>query len=455
MAIFRQLSLGAKAALAALTVFLSMIVSRSYLAESLEFRAWRWLFRLQLVFFVNSLMLIGSLYIWRSTVSNLSHSPAAESICFQLWKIAVMAFLALAHSSFFTMLFLVAEEPYLFSLAAYSCLGAYIIMVFFLCILSAMEQAYQLLAWRSGRVVGSLDKTRKLALRPALAVIVTAVLSVIGFLNAAQPPAVKTVEVPIHQLPPSLDNLKIVLLSDIHLGPTVGRTKMEMFVRMVNMLEPDVTVIVGDLSDSEASVLRTAVAPLGELHSRLGAYFVTGNHEYYTSDVSNWFALLESLHVRPLHNENVKISATQAQHGDRGGGGGGGGEDDNWICLAGVDDIEADILHYSGHGMDLVKALAGCSPDHTTILLAHQPLAAKKALQSRPDINLILSGHTHAGQIFPLNVGAYLLNPFFAGLYRVDQATFVYVSPGTAYYGIPMRLGSRAEITELILQRAP
>lgn len=450
MAIFRQLSLGGKAALAAGTVFVSMIISRSYLSESLELRAWRWLFRLQLALFANSLMLIGSLYIWRSTVGNLSHSPAAQSACFRLWKLAVAAFLALAHSSFFTMLFLVAEEPYLFSLAAYSCLGAYIIMVFFLCTLSGMEQAYQLLAWRSGRVVGSLDKTRKLALRPALAVAVTAVLSVAGLLNAAQPPVVKTVEVPIHRLPASMDNLKIVLLSDIHLGPTVGRTKMDMFVRMVNMLEPDVTVIVGDLCDSEASILRTAVAPLGQLHSRLGTYFVTGNHEYYTSDVSNWFALLESLNVRPLHNENVKISATRAQRG-----GGGGSEDGDWICLAGVDDIEADILHYSGHGMDLEKALGGCSPDHSTILLAHQPLAAKRALQARPDINLILSGHTHAGQIFPLNVAAYLLNPFFAGLYQVAQTTFVYVSPGTAYYGIPMRLGSRAEITELILQRAP
>ncbi|XP_004704109.1 transmembrane protein with metallophosphoesterase domain [Echinops telfairi] len=446
MVTFRQLPLGVKAALAAGTVFMSMIVSRTYLAGSLELRSWRWVFRLQLALFVNSLMLIGSLYIWRSTVSNLGPSPAAVSAWFWLWKMAVVVFLGLAHSSSFTMLFLVAEEPYLFSLAAYSCLGAYIIMVFFLCILSGTEQVCQLLAWRSGRVVGSLDKTRKLALRPALAVVVTAVLSVVGLLNAAQPPVVKTVEVPIHQLPPSMDNLKIALLSDIHLGPTVGRTKMELFVKMVNKLEPDITVIVGDLSDSEASILRTAVAPLGQLRSRLGTYFVTGNHEYYTSDVSNWFTLLESLHVRPLHNDNVKIAAAGAQRG--------GGEDGAWICLAGVDDIEADILHYSGHGMDLIKALEGCSPDHATILLAHQPLAAKRALQERPEINLILSGHTHAGQIFPLNVAAYLLNPFFAGLYRVAQTTFVYVSPGTAYYGIPMRLGSRAEITELIL-RAP
>lgn len=224
---------------------------------------------------------------------------------------------------------------------------------------------------------------------------------------------------------------------------------MEMFVRMVNTLQPDVTVIVGDLSDSEASSLRSAVAPLGQLRSRLGTYFVTGNHDYYTLDVSNWFAVLGALHVRPLHNEHVKISAI----GTYPAGEHGAGQD--WVCLAGVDDIEADILHYSDHGMDLHKALEGCSPDHTTILLAHQPLAAKRALQERPDINLILSGHTHAGQIFPLNVLAYLLNPFFVGLYRVTPDTFVYVSPGTGHYGIPMRLGSRAEITEFILRQTP
>lgn len=81
-------------------------------------------------------------------------------------------------------------------------------------------------------------------------------------------------------------------------------------------------------------------------------------------------------------------------------------------------------------------------------------MAAKWALQERPEINLILSGHTHGGQMFPLNAGAYFLNPFFVGLYKVGQNTFVYVSPGTMYFGIPMRLGSRAEITEIIL-RAP
>ncbi|NXW90540.1 TMPPE metallophosphoesterase, partial [Alopecoenas beccarii] len=434
---FKQLPLEAKAAVAAGVVFFSMMLSRSYLAEQLEFRTRRRLLRLQMTLFANTLMLIGSLHIWRSTVTMFSRSSAASSFCFMPWKIAVFMFLALAHSSFFTLLFLVAEEPYFFSLAAYTCLGSYILLIFFLFTLGSVEQAYKLLAGRSAKAISG-NKNSRTAMKPVLAVMLTAVLTVIGLLNASRPPTVNSVEVPVHKLPSTMNNLKVVLLSDIHLGPTVGKTKLAMIVRMVKDLKPDITVIVGDLTDSEAEIMRPAVEPLGELNSPLGTYFVTGNHEYYTSDVSNWFELLKSFNIRPLHNENVKIVSLKST--------------DDWFCLAGVDDIEADVLRYSGHGMDLKKALRGCSSEHAIVLLAHQPIAAKWALQERPDINLILSGHTHGGQMFPLNAGAYFLNPFFVGLYKVGQNTFVYVSPGTMYFGMPMRLGSRAEITEIILR---
>ncbi|XP_025059917.1 transmembrane protein with metallophosphoesterase domain [Alligator sinensis] len=434
---FKQLPLEAKAAVAAGVVFFSMMISRTYLVERLELRTWRWLLRLQMMLFVNVLMMIGSLHIWRSTVAIFYRSSAANSFCFRPWKIIVLTFLVLAHSSFFTLLFLVAEEPYIFSLAAYTCLGAYIILIFFLFTLGSVEQAYKFLAGRGVKTIG-VSKSSKLAMKPVLAVMATVALTTVGLLNASQPPAINLVEIPVHKLPSSMDSLKVVLLSDIHLGPTVGKTKLAMIVKMVKALKPDITVIVGDLTDSEVTAIRPAVEPLGELSSPLGTYFVTGNHEYYTSDVSNWFELLKSFNIRPLHNENVKIRSPS--------------KSDDWFCLAGVDDIEADVLHYSGHGMDLKKALSDCSADRAIVLLAHQPIAAKWALQDRPDINLVLSGHTHGGQMFPLNAGAYLMNPFFVGLYKVGQSTFVYVSPGTMYFGVPMRLGSRAEITEIILR---
>ncbi|KAM6449461.1 transmembrane protein with metallophosphoesterase domain [Liasis olivaceus] len=436
--IFKQLPFEAKVAVAAGTVVFSMIVSRMYLAENIEVTRLRWLLKLQMIFFINALMIIGSRHIWRSTVTVFYRPPAANSFCFILWKIILLTFLILAHSSFFTLLFLVAEEPYFFSLAAFTCLGSYIILIFFLFTFGSLEQLYVLMTQRNAKV-GSTSRIGKLARKPALAVTMTIGLTVIGLLNASQPPAVKSVVIPVHKLPLSMNNLKVVLLSDIHLGPTVGKTKLQMIVKIVNSLKPNITVIVGDLTDSEVKDLGHAMEPLGRLDSPLGTYFVTGNHEYYISDVNNWFECLKSLNVHPLHNEHVKIMSYKDK-------------DTDWFCLAGVDDIEANVLHYTGHGMNLKKALEGCSTDHAIILLAHQPLAAKRAVQARSDISLVLSGHTHGGQIFPLNIGVYFMNPFFAGLYKVGQNTFVYVSLGTMFYGIPMRLGSRAEITEIILR---
>lgn len=100
--------------------------------------------------------------------------------------------------------------------------------------------------------------------------------------------------------------------------------------------------------------------------------------------------------------------------------------------------------------MKLAAALNGYDNKRTTILLAHQPNAAKQALSQYPDIDLVLSGHTHGGQFFPLSVPVYLGNPFFAGLYHYN-GTYVYVSSGTFYYNVPLRLGSTPEITILTL----
>nr|XP_008116508.1 PREDICTED: transmembrane protein with metallophosphoesterase domain [Anolis carolinensis] len=433
--IFKKLPLEAKVAGVAVFAFFSMVISRTYLTGRMEAKGLKWLIRLQMLLFSNALMFIGSLHIWRSLVTVFHRSSATNSFCFILWKIVVMIFLILSHSSFFTFLFLIAEEPYLLSLVAFTCLGSYLILIFFLFSLGSLEQVYKLVVQRNTKMA---IKNGKLAMKPVLSVMITVALTFLGLLNASQPPAVKSVVIPVHKLPLSMDNLKIVLLSDIHLGPTVGKTKLEMIVTMVKALKPDITVIVGDLTDSEVKRFGTAVEPLGKLDSPLGTYFVTGNHEYYTCDVNSWFELLKSFQIRPLHNENIKIMSPK-------------GRDTDWFCLAGVDDLEANVLRYPGHGMNLEKALGGCDTDHAIVLLAHQPHAAKWALQAHPDINVILSGHTHGGQIFPLNIGVYFINPFFVDLYKVGQSSFVYVSPGTMYFGVPMRLGSRAEITEVIL----
>ncbi|XP_043937331.1 transmembrane protein with metallophosphoesterase domain [Protopterus annectens] len=435
MSAFKKLSLELKVALAAAAVLFSMVVSRTYLIDNIESVTRMRLFRVQFLVLVNVLMLIGSLYIWKRTVVFKS-SQAAQSCCLSVWKLCVLLFLTLAHCSFFTLILLVGEEPYLFAQVAYTCLGAYVILLFWLFVLGCLEQCHRLLL--RGRVTKTAMLNGRNVSKVTLAVAVTVVLTVIGLLNGSRPPAITRVEIPVHRLPKSFDNMKMVLISDIHLGPTVGKTKLEVIVKMVNNLKPDVIVIVGDLVDSQVVNLKSAVEPLKDLKSNLGTYFVTGNHEYYTVDVDNWFKHLQSLNIHPLHNENAKIFSTTSIN--------------DWICLAGVDDIEAAVLRYPGHGMNLEKALNGCSQSDVIVLLAHQPRAAKWALETRPDISLVLSGHTHGGQMFPLTIGAYLMNPFFAGLYKVGESSYVYVTTGTIYYGIPMRLASRSEIVEIILQ---
>lgn len=227
-------------------------------------------------------------------------------------------FLILARLSFFTPLFLVAEEPY-FSLTAYTCLGRYIILIFFLFVFGVLEQAYKLLVQRNAK---KSHINGWLAMKPVLAVIMTVVLTILGCLNASQPPAVKSAEIPIHKLPLSMDNLKVVSLHDIHLGPTFGKTKLEMIAEIVRVLKPDITMIVGDLTNSDVQDLGAAVEPLGKVDFPLGTYFVTGNHEYYNADVNNWLELLKSLNIQHIHNENATIVSPKGRDGD-------------WFCLTG------------------------------------------------------------------------------------------------------------------------
>ncbi len=243
---------------------------------------------------------------------------------------------------------------------------------------------------------------------------------------------VKKVKVALRKLDPSMAGTRIVQISDVHVGPTIGREFVEEIVRRINALEPDVVAITGDLIDGTVAQLGELVAPLAELRAKHGVYFSTGNHEYYWSGVEEWFAALRQWGVRVLHNERVRI-------------GGAGGFD-----LAGIDDISAKSFG-PGNGADLDKALSGREPDRPVVLLAHHPRQVKDA--RRLGVDLQLSGHLHGGQFFPFSVIVWAVEPYFAGLYTVGD-TQLYVSRGTGYWGPPMRLGSPAEITEIELSGA-
>jgi predicted MPP superfamily phosphohydrolase len=264
----------------------------------------------------------------------------------------------------------------------------------------------------------------------AIAVLgLTAASCLLGLLRARHPRLVE-VAVPIRGLPPSLSGFSIAQISDLHVGPTIRRGFVARIVARVNRLEADVIAVTGDLVDGTVGQLQTDTAPLADLRARLGVYFVTGNHEYYSGE-REWTREITRLGLSVLKNEHVVLRR--------------GGDE---IVLAGVTDYSA---HYfdPAQRSDPVAALRGApSGAGARILLAHQPSTAAAAAEAGFDLQI--SGHTHGGQFLPWNFFVGFFQPFTAGLYR-GPVLSVYVSRGTGYWGPPNRFGVPGEITRLRL----
>ena len=261
----------------------------------------------------------------------------------------------------------------------------------------------------------------------ALAVpLLGAAITLWGFVNARRTAAVVSVEVPIVDLPAALHGFTIAQITDIHVGPTIKRAYLNRIVEAVNRLGADMVAVTGDLVDGSVRELGAHVAPLAQLSSTHGTFFVTGNHEHY-SGAPAWVAELRRLGVNVLMNEHVVL-----QHA--------GGS----VLIAGVTDFSAH--HFDpAHRSDPQAALAGAPADTTTrVLLAHQPRSAEAA--ELAGFQLQLSGHTHGGQFLPWNLFVRFQQPFTAGLHRL-RGMWVYTSRGTGYWGPPKRFGAPSEIT--------
>ena len=248
---------------------------------------------------------------------------------------------------------------------------------------------------------------------------------------------VKRIEVTLPKLPAALDGFTLVQLSDLHLDlvhggqPGVAHIRdLAGVVERTNALAPDLIVITGDLAEGSVAQFADDVEPLRDLSAPHGVFFVTGNHEYF-HDLDGWMGHLESLGVRVLRNERVAIGGEGAS-----------------FDLAGIDDHEASRLA-PGHGPELERAMEGRDSERAVVLLAHQPRAVSAA--SKHDVGLVLSGHTHGGQIWPFSYMVYLQQPYVRGLIE-HNGTQLYISSGTGFWGPPMRLGTTAEITEITLR---
>lgn len=259
-------------------------------------------------------------------------------------------------------------------------------------------------------------------------------LSAIGFGEARRVPRVVEVEVLIADLHADLDGLRIVQLTDVHIGPTIRGTWLDKVVDIVNELDADLVALTGDFVDGSVEELGHELAGLGRIRARHGSYFVTGNHEYYSGGPA-WCAAIDEIGPTVLLNEHRLITHGEAR-----------------LLVAGVTDLGAGG-HVREHASDPAKAKAGAPPHDLSLLLAHQPRSIYGAVEAGFDLQL--SGHTHAGQYFPMSVLIHLMQPYVSGLSRHEGTrTQIYVSRGTGYWGPPNRAGSPSEITLLTLRRA-
>lgn len=262
----------------------------------------------------------------------------------------------------------------------------------------------------------------------AIAVVAVVVPALGWGFYVSRRPVTKKVTVKVKGLDPALAGFRIAQISDVHIGQTLDRAFAQAVTEQVNALNADAVVVTGDLIDGSVEELREHVAPLGQLRGKHGVFYVTGNHEYYSGG-SAWEDEGRRLGWTVLHNEHRVVA-------------------DGKLVIGGVTDVEG--ARFSEHDApDVARAFAGAPLEVPRVLLAHQPRFAGRA--AKENVALMLSGHTHGGQIFPFMAFVKLQQPVIGG-FAVIEGVPTYTSNGTGYWGPPFRIGPRGEVTELTLQ---
>jgi hypothetical protein len=252
----------------------------------------------------------------------------------------------------------------------------------------------------------------------AALVIVSFLYTAYGIFNAAHP-RLRNIDVSIKNLPSSWKGRKAIQISDIHLGIINGRQFMQGIVDKINTVNPDIIFITGDLFDGIGDNLSNISEPLKELKPPLGTYFITGNHETYIH-INRALGALADKPIKILRNEIVNVD--------------------------GVELVGIDFPTMSEH-LNIDAILSRIDTTKPNIVLFHSPVAIDKFKAS--GVNLQLAGHTHRGQLWPLN---YITHKVYGGydygLTNEGDYT-LYVTPGTGIWGPPIRTGNRPEITVL------
>jgi predicted MPP superfamily phosphohydrolase len=257
-------------------------------------------------------------------------------------------------------------------------------------------------------------------------------MSLLGIWAALRGPSVKMVPIPHPGLHPDLHGLRIAQISDLHVSELLGESYVRKVVDQLMSLKPDLIAITGDLVDGPRHQLKDAVRPLADLKAPMGVHYVTGNHEYFWG-AQGWISDFRQFGFEVLENSHRLIGRAAAK-----------------LLVVGVNDHSAGRFG-EGSGPDALKAVEGAPKADFTLFLAHQPQAYSMAEEVKSD--LMLAGHTHGGQFMPFPGLVKLFHRYFKGLYRHEDKFWVYVNPGSGFWGPPNRLGVPAELTLLELRR--
>ena len=281
-----------------------------------------------------------------------------------------------------------------------------------------------LVGMAAGRNLSSI--TGALRLYFCAAALIAISVSCYGFFEAEH---IKTERIVIQtdKLPKRIGMLKIVQISDVHLGLIVRGGRLQKIIDEVKKAKPDILVSTGDLLDGQTDSLSHLTQLFEEIRPRYGKFAITGNHEYYAG-ISNFIVFAGESGFELLRGNTARIEGV--------------------INVAGVDDIAG--RPFGQYREVEEKKLLGELDHHTfTVLLKHRPVVDRGALGL---FDLQLSGHTHKGQIYPFIYLTRVFFPFAAGYFNLGRDSWLYVSRGTGTWGPPIRFVSPPEVTLIELR---
>jgi predicted MPP superfamily phosphohydrolase len=283
----------------------------------------------------------------------------------------------------------------------------------------------------AGRVVGGWSVAVLAALLAAA--------SLVGYVGAGRL-VVRHLDVRLPNLPAAFAGLRIAQISDVHVGPHTARRHLARIVQALRDGRPDLVVHTGDQVDDFARDVEHYVAAFGGVTAPLGVFAVAGNHDV----IAGWDRVRQG-----LANAGITVLVNEAVPLER---------DGERIWLAGTGDPAGHAWQRGGGGNaapDVPRTLEHVPPGASVIALAHNP-ALWPAL-ARRGVDLTLSGHTHYGQLAIPALGWSIASSFLdlsMGMHDRD-GSLLYISPGTNYWGVPFRIGTRPEVTVLTLRRCP